>query len=100
MKYLLPFLKFKTFKCLKTMSEKPLKELTPEELNEEIKQMRRNEIFHAFSIGLMGGVIIYSVIQNTWVLVTLTPLFFIYKLIRQSDRYKELKQLIKDRNAF
>jgi hypothetical protein len=81
------------------MEEKPLREMDAQEFANEVKKMRKNEIFHAFSIGLMAGVIIYSIAMNTWGLVTLIPLFFIYRLTRQTERYKELKELVKERKA-
>jgi hypothetical protein len=37
----------------------------------------------AFFIGFFAGIIIYSVAANTWGLVTLIPLFFIYALLKR-----------------
>ena len=80
------------------MDQKELAELTDEELLAEAKIMKSSAILHAVLIGFMVGVIIYSVAKNTWGLLTLIPLFFIYRLTRKSKRNETLKQLLKERN--
>lgn len=40
-------------------------------------------ITNAFIIGFMVGIVIYSVLANTVGLVTLIPLFIIYKLVNK-----------------
>jgi F0F1-type ATP synthase assembly protein I len=80
------------------MEQKELSELTDQELLDEAKKMKSTGIIHALLIGIMFGIIIYSVVKNTWGLVTLIPLFFIYKLTSTSNNYKELKKLLKERN--
>ena len=80
------------------MDQKELAELTDQELLAEAKKMKSSAILHAMLIGFMVGVIIYSVAKNTWGLLTLIPLFFIYRLTRKSKRNETLKQLLKERN--
>ena len=80
------------------MDQKELSELTDQELLAEAKKMKSSAILHAVLIGFMVGVIIYSVAKNTWGLLTLIPLFFIYRLTRKSKRNETLKQLLKERN--
>lgn len=80
------------------MKQKELSELTDQELLDEAKKMRSSAIIHALAIGFMVGVIIYSVAKNSWGLVTLIPLFFIYRLTRKSNRHEALKEILKERN--
>ncbi len=80
------------------MKQKALSELTDQELLAEAKKMKASSIAHAFVIGFMIGVVVYSLVKNTWGLLTLIPLFFIYRLTRNSNNTQELKQLLKERN--
>jgi len=82
---------------VKKMKQKVLSELTDQELLDEAKKMKSSSIAHAFVIGFMIGVVVYSVIKNTWGLVTLIPLFYIYKLTQNPNNSKELKALLKER---
>ncbi len=79
------------------MKQKELSELTDQELLAEAKKMKSSAIAHAFVIGLMIGIVVYSVVKNTWGFFTLIPLFFIYKLTRNSGNNKELKERLKER---
>lgn len=54
-------------------------------------------MWSAFTIGLMIGVIVYSVAVNTYGLVTLIPLFFIYKAAKGSKDNDALKTVLKER---
>jgi len=60
--------------------------------------MKLASLTNALVVGFMVGVVVYSIWKNTWGLVTLIPLFFIYKLTRNSGNNKELKKLLKERN--
>lgn len=80
------------------MNQKELSELTDQELLEEAKKMKSSSIIHAGLIGFMIGVIIYSVVKNSWGFLTLIPLFFVYKLLNKPKRNKALKKLLKERN--
>ena len=80
------------------MKQKNLSELSDQELLDEAKKMKSSSIMHAFMIGFMVGIVVFSVAKNTWGLVTLIPLFFIYKLTSNPNNKEELKRLLKERN--
>ncbi len=80
------------------MNEKELSELTDQELLDEAKKMRSNSIMNAVFIGVLIGIIIYSLVKNSLGLLTLFPLFLIYKLLKNSKKNKALEKLLKERN--
>ena len=80
------------------MSKEELSKLTDEELLAEAKKLKSSAILHALLIGIMIGIVIYSVAKNTWGFFTLIPLFFAYKLAGASKNKKELQALLKERN--
>ncbi len=81
------------------MKQKELSELTDQELLAEAKKMKSATIMNAFLIGFLIGIVIYSVVKNSWGLVTLIPLYLAYRLINNSPyNTKELKKLLKERN--
>ena len=81
------------------MSQKNLSELTDQELLQEAKKMKSAVIINAILIGFCIGVIFYSVIKNTVGLLTLIPLFFVYKLVNKSKyNNQELESILKERN--
>jgi cbb3-type cytochrome oxidase subunit 3 len=81
------------------MAERKLSELTDEELLQEAKKMKSNSIMNAVLIGFFVGVIVYSVVKNTIGLVTLIPIFFVYRLVNKSNyNNQELERLLKERN--
>jgi len=49
--------------------------------NESSKLEKRNEFLSAMVIGIMIGVIVFSIYKNTVGLFTLIPLYFIYKIL-------------------
>ncbi len=71
------------------MDNKPLSELSDEELLARAETPKASPIVTATLIGFMFGVIIYSVVQNTWGLLTLIPIFFIYKLVTGSKQQQK-----------
>lgn len=79
------------------MKQKELSALTDQELLAEAKKMKSLSIAHAFVIGFMIAVVVYSIVKNTWGLFTLIPLFFIYQLTRNANSSKELERLLKER---
>ncbi|MEZ4918187.1 MAG: FUSC family protein [Saprospiraceae bacterium] len=80
------------------MNQNELSELTDTELLEKAKKMKKSEIYSALTIGFMIGIVFFSVVKNTWGLVTLIPLFFIYKMLNKPDENKALKEILKERN--
>ncbi|NTV83119.1 MAG: FUSC family protein [Bacteroidales bacterium] len=80
------------------MNQKELSELTDQELLEEAKKMKSSPIADAFFIGFLVGIIIYSVVVNSWGFLTLIPLFLVYLLLKKSKRNELLKKELKERN--
>jgi hypothetical protein len=60
--------------------------------------MKTASFLHALVIGIMIGIVIYSVVKNTWGFFTLIPLYFAYRLAGASKNNKELQDLLKERN--
>lgn len=81
------------------MTQRKLSELTDQELLQEAKKLKSASIINAVLIGFLAGIIFYSVIKNTWGLLTIIPLFFAYKLANKSKQHKqEVMALLKERN--
>jgi ABC-type phosphate transport system permease subunit len=82
------------------MTNKDLSELTDQELLDEAKKMRSFSIANALIIGVLFGIIFYSIVKNSWGMLTLIPLYFIYKMINdpKNKRSKDLEELLKVRN--
>ena len=78
------------------MNQKELSELTDQELMEEAKKIKPSPIIDAFFIGFLVGIIIYSVVANSWGFLTLIPLFMIYGLLKKSKKYTALKKELKE----
>lgn len=81
------------------MKHKKLSELTDQELLSEAKKAKSASIINALLIGFLAGIIFYSILENSWGILTVIPLFLVYKLINNS-KYKntELENLLKERN--
>ena len=80
------------------MKQKELSELTDQELLNEAKKMKLTPIMNTLLVGVMIGVIIYSVVKNSIGFFTLIPLFFIYRLANNSKNDKAVENLLKERN--
>lgn len=80
------------------MNQKELAQLSDKELLKEAKKIKTSPFVDAFFIGILVGVIIYSVVANTWGFLTLIPLFMIYGLVKKSKKYEALKKELKERN--
>jgi ABC-type phosphate transport system permease subunit len=82
------------------MTNKDLSELTDQELLDEAKKMRSFSITNALIIGVLVGIIFYSIVKKSWGMLTLIPLYFIYKMINdpKNKRSKDLEELLKVRN--
>ncbi|MBK8655166.1 MAG: FUSC family protein [Haliscomenobacter sp.] len=68
------------------MNRKERSEPTDPELLEEAKKRKASSILHAGLIGFMVGIVIYSAVKNTWGLLTLIPLYFIYRLLKKPKK--------------
>lgn len=80
------------------MTKEELSKLTDKELLIKKKKLRNAKIINAVLIGFLFGIIIYSVVKNTWGFLTLIPLYIIYKLVNSSKNNKDLEELLKERN--
>ena len=82
------------------MANKDLSKLTDQELLEEAKKIKSFSFTNALFIGFLAGVVIYSVAKNSLGMLTLIPLYFIYKLVNdpKNKRSKDLELLLKERN--
>ena len=80
------------------MEQKELSELTDIELLDAAKKMKSTSIINAVLVGFMIGIIIYSVVKNSVGFFTFIPLFFIYKIVKDSKNNKALEKLLKERN--
>lgn len=82
------------------MPNKNLSEFTDQELLDESKKLKSFSFVNALLIGFLAGIIFYSIAKNSWGMVTIIPLYFIYKLVNdpKNKRSKDLEELIKERN--
>ena len=80
------------------MSEQELSELSNEELLQKAKKLKSDSFISALFIGIMIGVVIYSVAANTVGFLTLIPLYFAYKLVKNDKNNAALRKALKDRN--
>lgn len=79
------------------MNKKEPSELTDQELLDADKKIKSNPITDAVLIGFLVGIIIFSVVKNTWGLVTLLPLFLIYIFLKKGKNKKGLQEELKKR---
>lgn len=83
------------------MSQDPaFAELSDDELRALVKQQKARALTHAVLIGFLIGIVIYSVAKNTWGLVTLIPLFLIYRLTRNQNDGTALLQELNSRGLW
>jgi hypothetical protein len=81
------------------MKEKELSELTNEELLNLAKKIKKTAIINATLIGVLIGILIYSIVVNNLGFLTLILLFAIYKLVNNSKYNRpEIENLLKERN--
>jgi hypothetical protein len=82
------------------MEQKEYSQFTDQELLDEAKKMKTFSIYNALFIGFLVGIIIFSVVKNTWGMLTLIPLYFTYKMVidPKNKKVKELQVIIKERN--
>jgi hypothetical protein len=82
------------------MEQKEYTKMTDQELLDEAKKMKSFSITNALLIGFLAGVIVFSFVKNSWGMLTLIPLFFIYKMVNdpKNKKSKELKSILKERN--
>ena len=82
------------------MEQKKLKELTNEELVKEAKKLKSTNIIDATLIGILVGILIYSITAGNFsFFFGLILLYGVYK-IATKKKYKkeEIESLLKERN--
>jgi hypothetical protein len=87
------------------MEEKDFSKLTDEELLVEKKKLKKAKIWHAIYIGFFAGVFIYGMVS--WILAQeknwgffipmAIPLFFIYGLVKDSKKNRNLERVLRER---
>ena len=70
------------------MEYKEYSNFTDQELLDEAKKMRSFSIINALFIGFLVGIIFYSILKNSWGMLTLIPLYFIYKMVNDPKNKK------------
>lgn len=82
------------------MTPKDISQFTDQELLAESKKLKSFSFVNALLIGFLGGIIVFSIAKSSWGMLTLIPLFFIYKLVNdpRNKRSKEVEELLKERN--
>ncbi|MFV8347031.1 FUSC family protein [Flavobacterium sp. ZB4P13] len=80
------------------MTEKELTEISDQELLEKRKKKKSASITNAVFIGMMIGIIIYSIVKNSFGFFTLIPLFFAFKAFDNSKNNKAFEKEMKSRN--
>lgn len=75
------------------MNQKELSDLTDQKLVEATK-IKPSPIIDAFFIGFLVGVIIYSVVANSWGFLTLIPLFMAYGLLKKIEKKSSAEKII------
>ncbi|RYD81424.1 MAG: hypothetical protein EOP53_06425 [Sphingobacteriales bacterium] len=80
------------------MKENELSSLSDEALIAEHKKMKSANTAHAFLIGLLVGIAIYSVIRNGVGFFTFFPLFFALMLASNRKKIKPVEEELKSRN--
>lgn len=82
------------------MEPKDYSTYTNDELLEEQKKLKSFSITNALFIGFLLGIIVFSFIKNSWGMLTLIPLYFIYRMVNdpRNKKVKELDKIIKERS--
>ena len=68
------------------MEQNNFDKLTDNELLQQQKKVKQNNIVTAFMIGLLIGVAIYSTVKNGFGFFTFFPLFFVYLLTKNRKK--------------
>ena len=87
-------------KELSELTEQELSKLTDQELLDEAKKMKSFSMTNALIIGFLMGIVFYSLAKNTWGMLTLIPLYFVYKIVndQKNIRFNALEKLLRERN--
>ncbi|WP_299795791.1 hypothetical protein [uncultured Maribacter sp.] len=86
------------------MNTKNLCELTDEELIIEKKNLKKSKIINAFLIGFLASIIAIGIVSSIYgknysvIIPLLFPVYFIYRIVSNSNKNKKLETILKERN--
>lgn len=88
------------------MEKKDLYNLTDEELLAEKEKLKKSKIFHATAIGFLAGILIFGVVSWSlssekrlgFLIPMLIPVVFIYRMLKNPNKNKDLEEVLKERN--
>jgi hypothetical protein len=88
------------------MEKKNLSELTDEELLIKKKKLKNSKAFHAALIGFLAGILIFGVASWSlssekkmgFLIPMLFPVAFIYRLLKNPNKNKDLEEILKERD--
>jgi Na+-transporting methylmalonyl-CoA/oxaloacetate decarboxylase beta subunit len=81
------------------MESKKLSEFTDQELLAEAKKIKTTAIIDAVLIGFLVGVVFYSIVNKSFGILMLIPIYLGYKLINKPKHHKkDVEALLKERN--
>ena len=80
------------------MNQKELSELSDQELLDESKKMKSAAIMNAVLIGVLIGIMLYSLFRNGFGVFILFPLYFVHRMFNNSKYDKsDLEVVLKER---
>jgi hypothetical protein len=87
------------------MKKKDLYSLSHEELLIEKKKLHKSKIFHAVAIGFLAGILLFGIVSWSlspekrfgFLIPILIPIAFIYRIIKNRNKNKELEDILKKR---
>jgi hypothetical protein len=87
------------------MEGKDLYNLTDEELLVEKKKLQKSKVFHAVAIGFLAGILIFGFVswslsseKRLGFLIPMSiPIVFIYRMLKNTNKNKELEDILKER---
>lgn len=80
------------------MKPEEFSKLSDDDLQNLARNNKPSPLFDAFFIGFLVGIIIYSVVGNTWGMVTIIPLYLIYRFLKKPKQYEAIQKELKTRN--
>jgi hypothetical protein len=81
------------------MEQKPLTELTDQELQTELKKRKQSLIFACVFVGMSIGVAVWSATHKGGFLITLFPFWVAYLFRNTSNEVDEVKKEINNRKT-
>ncbi|MBK9336116.1 MAG: hypothetical protein IPM98_05850 [Lewinellaceae bacterium] len=87
------------------MEKKDLYNLTDEELLVEKQRLKKSKVFHATAIGFLAGILIFGVVswslssKKNWasLILMLIPITFIYRMLKNPNKNKDLEEVLQER---